>query len=68
MYIAFIFKQGKLFPAFNGSQYASVEKLKQSVGWYYESKRGDQSTQFVVVKDDRIVHVINKEMLDETQR
>lgn len=59
MYKAFIFKQGKLLPAFNGSQYDTIEKLNQSVGWFYGSKRGDQSTQFVVVKDGRIISIID---------
>ena len=60
MYKAYIFKQGKLIPAFNGSEYSTLEKLNQSVGWFYESKRGDQSTQFLVVLNDRIVCVIDE--------
>lgn len=62
MYKVFIFKQSKLLPAFNGSQYDTIEKLKQSVNWYFESKRGDQSTQFVVVKEDRIIQIINNDI------
>lgn len=66
MYTAFIFKQGKLIPAFNGSEYDSFEKLSQSVKWYFESKRGDQSAQFIITENDVIIGIINKP-LDETR-
>lgn len=62
MFKAFIYKSGKLIPAFNSREYENLIQVKQAAQWFFEARRNDQAIQFIVVdKNDRIVEIITSD-------
>lgn len=59
----YTYKSGKLTPAFNGKEYETIDEAKKDMIFFFETRRGDQSSQFVLADDSKIFRTIQKENL-----
>ena len=55
------YKSGKFQLAFDPN-FETIEQAERTIQWYFESRRGDRATQFVVADDDKIIKLVTNEI------
>ncbi|WP_159467933.1 hypothetical protein [Dyadobacter sp. 3J3] len=58
MFKVYQYSTGKLIPSFNGKSFSSIEDAQQNIKWWFEMRRNNQSAQFVIASNDRIVKLL----------
>ena len=51
-------------PGWNSNEYDSMDKLFESIKWYYESNRSDKDAQFIILHNEEAIGIVNKETHD----
>ena len=62
MFKIYIYKNGKILNMFNGKTFKDESEYKLALKYWYETRRSDQSGQFLIVdENERMIQIINKE-------
>lgn len=56
MYKAFVYSKLKFIEKFKDDD---LEKLQEKLKWWFETKRNDQSTEFLICDDEKFIKLLN---------